>query len=214
MNITILCSSKLHPIYPYLERWQKANSEKHDIDLVNEKEYLIGGDILFLISCSEIVYRTDRDLYTKTLVVHAGDLPKGRGWSPHVWQIIEGHQRIVITLFEAEDQVDSGDIWHKEIIVVPEHALYDEINSMVFNTELRLLDFAVDHFNSIIPQPQDSEIEPTYYSKRSPGDSEIDFNASISDQFNILRISDPHRYPAFFKAYGYKYKIIIEKILF
>ena len=154
MRISILCSNQKHPVNSYLEDWMRSIKSGHEIELVRKKVDLSGGDILFLISCSEIITKEDRSLYTVSLVLHASDLPKGRGWSPHVWQIIEGHQRIVITLFEAEDQVDSGDIWHKEIIVVPEHALYDEINSMVFNFALfsrQLLIFSAMFFGSKVP---------------------------------------------------------------
>ena len=40
------------------------------------------GDILFLISCSERIGDAYRQKYRHVLVLHASDLPKGRGWSP------------------------------------------------------------------------------------------------------------------------------------
>ena len=75
---------------------------------------LAGGEILFLVSCNEIIGKDVRDRYMATLVIHASDLPKGRGWSPHIWQIIEGKKEIMVSLLEAEDAVDSGAIWAKK----------------------------------------------------------------------------------------------------
>ena len=51
----------------------------------------------------------------------------------------------------------------------------------------------------------------TYYERRTPKDSELDINRSIKDQFNLLRIVDNERYPAFFYIGDKKYKISIEE---
>jgi len=47
--------------------------------------------------------------------------------------------------------------------------------------------------------------------KRVPDDSRIDPNESIAKQFNLLRLADAKRYPAFFEYLGVKYVIKIEK---
>jgi methionyl-tRNA formyltransferase len=165
-----------------------------------------------LISCSQIITADDRKQYKKSLVLHASDLPLGRGWSPHIWEIIKGAEQITLTLLEAEDQVDSGDIWKKIKSPIPKHYLYDEINNALFTAELELIDFVVSNFHKIEPKPQGSEIEPTYYPKRCPQDSEIDPHSSLATQFDQLRICDPERFPAFFTLHGKKYKISLEKL--
>jgi len=55
MNITILCSSKEHPVYPYLDNWVKKHSTSHNISLLTSLDDVIGGDLLFLISFTKIV---------------------------------------------------------------------------------------------------------------------------------------------------------------
>ena len=49
----------------------------------------------------------------------------------------------------------------------------------------------------------------SYNRKRYPNDSEININKSIKSQFNLLRICDNERYPAFFyyKKQKYIFKI-------
>ena len=212
MKITILCSSVDHPINCWLNRWIAENDECHQIELICKKTDLSYGDLLFLISCAEIIRKVDRRSYKKTLVIHASDLPQGRGWSPHVWQILEGKEQLVVTLLEAEDRVDSGDIWCQEKIGIPRTALYAEINQVLFDAELKLMDFAVSNFETVIPRSQRQNIESTYYLKRSPADSEIDPVQSIEKQFDLIRVCDPIRFPAFFRLHGEKYKLVLEKI--
>lgn len=211
MKITILCSDALHPVNAYLQLWMVAHKGQHQIDLVRSKAELSCGEILFLISCSEIVAEADREPYTKTLVIHASDLPKGRGWSPHIWQIIEGASTLTLTLLEAANPVDSGDVWQKLEVTPTQDALWDEINDLVFNAELKLMDFAIENIGTIKPQPQPSTIEPTFYPKRSAADSRIDPQKSIQAQFDLIRACDPDRFPAYFELHGCKYKLKLEK---
>ena len=211
MKITILCSDELHPVNAYIQTWIAAHVGQHQIDLVRSKSELTHGNVLFLISCAEIVTLANRQLYSKTLVVHASDLPHGRGWSPHIWQIIDGAPTLTVTLLEAANKVDSGDIWKKIELSVNKDALWDEINQLVFDAELKLMNFAVENFDTIKPQKQSTAIEPTYYPKRSPTDSKIDPTKSIQDQFDKIRVCDPDRFPAYFELHGCKYNLKLEK---
>jgi len=209
MNISVLITSKEHPANVYIKKW-KENNNKHKISIVHSKEELTFGDILFLISCSEIVSKREREAYKKTLVIHASDLPVGRGWSPHIWEIINGATEITISLLEAEDKVDTGDIWKKISVPILESAIFDEINELIFNTELELMDFAIMNFDIVKPKKQ-LEIGSTYWPKRLPSDSQVDINKSISEQFNLIRVCDPNRFPAFFYKDGEKFNITIKK---
>lgn len=212
MKITVLSSSTAHPLFKYLEDWAQRANAQHNVDLIQSKNELTNGDILFLVSCSEIISEKDRVGYTNSLVLHASDLPLGRGWSPHVWQIIDGASEITVSLLEAQNKVDTGHIWHKIKVAIPPTALWDEINHILFTAELALMDFAIEHFGTIEPQPQDPETTPTYYPKRSPKDSKIDPEKSIKEQFDLIRICDPDRFPAFFELKGVQYEIKLEKI--
>lgn len=212
MHISFLCSDNNHPINEYLKNWINKQQDKHIIELVQKKSELSGGDILFLISCSEIINEEDRSAYNTCLVIHASDLPLGRGWSPHIWQIIEGKEELTLSLLEAQDKVDSGSIWKKINFIVPKYALWDEINKQLFDEEIKLIDFAVNNFGEITPEPQNPNISPTYYPRRLPIDSQINPSMSIESQFNKIRVCDPNRFPAFFELNGVKYKITLEKI--
>ena len=211
MKITILITSEEHPICPWIERWGERQKE-HQVSIIHSKDELQSGDILFLISCSEIVDKTDRAKFKKTLVIHASDLPEGRGWSPHIWSLLAGAKQIVVSLLEAQDVVDSGDIWHKLKIDIPETALYDEINQRLFTAEIQLMDFAINHFDSIKPIKQPEQIPMPSWPQRKPSDSEMDINKTLNEQFNLLRVCDPNRFPAFFYKDGKKFILKIESV--
>jgi methionyl-tRNA formyltransferase len=209
MNISILTTSTEHPVNAYLGKWAEKN-KNHQVSIVHLKKELISGDILFLISCSEIISKLERGKFKKTLVVHASDLPYGRGWSPYVWEIINGATDITLSLLEAGDKVDTGDIWKKVNVSIPKTTLFDEINEVIFNSELELMDFAIENYHTIEPKKQlniDSECWP----KRSPKDSEIDINQTIFEQFDLIRVCDPQRFPAYFYKDGVRFNIAIEK---
>ena len=210
MNISIICSSTDHPVYQYLENWCELNSVNHTIELVTEVNDLSGGDFLFLVSCGDYITKNLRSCYNYTLVLHASKLPEGRGWSPHIWDLLQDKGEIYLTLLEAEDSIDTGDIWLQEKIPIEPHELFDEINQKLFEREIYMIDFAIKNHNNIVPISQEY-VNDNVYRKRTPEDSKLDPHKSISEQFALIRLSDPDRYPAFFNLHGKTYEIIIKK---
>ncbi len=212
MKISLLCSDPDHPINFHLKLWMNRNKKNNDIELVQKKSELKGGELLFLISCSEIVSEIERSKYKASLVLHASDLPIGRGWSPHVWELLGGADTITLSLLEAEDKVDSGRIWKKLQIAIPKHSLWDEIDDLLFKAEIDLLDYAVDNLDLCEPTPQSANRQPTYYPRRTPKDSRLDVHKTIAEQFDLLRVCNPNRFPAYFEHLGNRYILKIEKL--
>lgn len=210
MNISVLITSKNHPVVSYIKKWSKENDRLHNIKIVHSQKELTCGDILFLISCNEKVLDEERNKFNKTLLIHASDLPKGRGWSPHIWEIINGATQVTVALLEATDEIDAGDIWKKVKVKIPKTALFDEINDLIFQSEIKLMDFAINNFETVKPTPQPPSI-PSYWSKRTPNDSEIDIDKKISEQFNLIRVCNPKFFPAFFYKDGIRFNIEIKK---
>ena len=212
MKITVLCSDSAHPVNSHLQKWIKENIANHTIELVRSRSELTNGDFLFLVSCSEIIKSQHREKYEHTLVLHASDLPQGRGWSPHVWEIVNGGEAVTLSLLEAEDKVDTGRLWLKRLIPVSKIALWLEVNQMLFQAEIDLMKEAVERYSEIEPYPQRLDVEPTYYQRRTPADSELDPQKTIAEQFDLMRMCDPQRYPAWCEILGQKYKVILEKL--
>jgi len=211
VRVSILISNPEHPVVPRIKAWQRAMTEWAEIDVIHRKSELTRGDILFLVSCSELIKPEDRKGYQHTLVLHASDLPTGRGWSPHIWQVIEGASDITVSLLEADEPVDTGRIWLKKTFELAPDWLWDEINDALFETELGLMEEAVKKLGQITPSKQ-HETDSSYYRKRTPQDSVLDIDKTIREQFNLLRVCDPQRYPAMFEIHGKKYKLTVEKV--
>ena len=212
MKIDILCSDTEHPVNEALSAWMRNHADTHDIALLRKTDGLRGGDILFLVSCHEVVGSTLRGSYRHTLVLHASDLPEGRGWSPHVWSILNGARGLTVSLLDAEDAVDSGAIWAKARFDVPDHALHEEIDAALFKAEMELMDRAIDMVaNGARPTPQ-AEDGATYWPRRRPEDSEIDPHRPLDEVFDAIRVADPRRYPAFFRLRGHVYTIELRKV--
>ncbi|WKE66729.1 formyltransferase family protein [Gallaecimonas kandeliae] len=206
-DISLLCTDKTHPVLQELQQW--AEQSTHHVQVYTDKKELPGGDVLFLVSCSQLINDLDRQRYRQCLTLHASALPEGRGWSPHIWQLLEGKSTLVVSLISAADPVDSGDIWLQEDLVFEGHELCDEINQSLFAAELKLMDRFLALWPTLKPQPQQGK--GSYYRKRTPQDSRLDPKLSLASQFDLLRVADPVRYPAFFEWRGHRYRIYLEK---
>ncbi len=212
MRIFILCTDPKHAIIEKLIKFvKKLSQEGHESTLVFDKEDLQKGDFLFLVSCSQIIDQNLRKNFVNVLVLHASDLPSGRGWSPHIWSILEGASEITVSLLDAADNIDAGDIWLQEAFSLEGHELLPEINEKLFNVELRLMELAIHNHEFLVPVKQ-KEAQGSYFNKRTSENSRLDPSKSLACQFNLLRVVDNQRYPAFFEYQGMKYILRIEKV--
>lgn len=209
MKIAILCSDTRHPVYPRLTAWRDARADSSSISIAHRKSELAAADILFLISCSEIIREEDRATFSQVFVIHASDLPRRRGWSPHIRAILDGESEIVVTLLAARDPVDSGEIYAQRRFAVSPDQLLTEVNEALFAVEFDLIDWAIANFGNY--QPREQVGEPSYCPRRTPDESRIDPDAPISTQFDILRLADSERHPAFFELYGQRYTLTLKK---
>ncbi|MEM6309152.1 MAG: formyltransferase family protein [Pseudomonadota bacterium] len=210
MKVDVLCSDPKHPVMEPLALW--ADQKAHIVTLVSKTRQLTGGDVLFLVSCSEILRDVVRDMYGHCIVLHASDLPQGRGWSPYIWAILDGAEKVCVSALNAEDRVDTGAIWAKRWFDVRPDDLFADINRKLFATEVRLMDDVLEKIASDqTPVPQ-QDVDATYWPKRTPAESELDPDASLTESFDKLRVADPDRYPAFFRHRGSVYKLMIERL--
>lgn len=210
MQVTVLCTDPRHPVNHRIVEWAALESKRALVRVCRDRSELMGGDFLFLVSCHQIIGASLRAPYRHSLVLHAGPLPRGRGMSPHVWQVLEGSSQLTVTLLKAEDAVDSGDIWSSVQVPLNGAELHDEIHRLLFDAELRLMSWALDNCDSGSPTPQVGE--PTYYPRRTPDDSRIDPTKPLAEAFDLLRIADPERYPAYFEMRGKRFSIRIERM--
>jgi methionyl-tRNA formyltransferase len=207
MKIAILTSPNQWFI-PYAKKLnQKIQNSKL---FFNHKEINENFDIVFILAYHSII----ESKYLKhkhNIVIHESDLPQGKGWAPLFWQILEGKNEIVFSMFEASDGVDNGDIYMKKILKLNGYELNQELRKKQAELTIKMcLEFLNNYDKYKIPKKQIGE--DSFYEKRTSKDSRLDITKSIKEQFNLLRIVNNEEYPAFFEIDGHKYKLTIEKV--
>jgi methionyl-tRNA formyltransferase len=204
MIIQILVDNPTSWIVPYAKNLsQKVLERGHECHFITRHEDVMEGDILCLLSCEQIFHSLE--LNKHNLVVHESALPHGKGWSPLTWQILEGKNSIPITLFEAAKNVDSGVIYLQDQIVLEGHELIGEIKDKQGNATIKLILDFLDKYPNISGRKQVGT--STYYPRRKAADSKLDLDKSLRSQFDLLRVCDNERYPAYFEIHGRKYTL-------
>jgi methionyl-tRNA formyltransferase len=128
------------------------------------------------------------------------------------WQILEGKAHIPITLFEAAERVDSGLIYAQRWLEFEGYELVGELRSQQAAATRELCRWFVDHYPLSTAGARQQSGEESFYRRRRPNDSILDTNRTIADQFNLLRVVDNERYPAFFELGGRRYELRITRI--
>ncbi len=197
-------------ILPYAaELVERVKGQGYSCALYNDYDSVPACDIAFLLGCTRIAPDAFIQNNRRNLVVHESDLPKGRGFAPLTWQILEGASEVTICLLEAASEVDSGPVYLRHKIVFEGHELNSELRRMQGEATIQL---CMAYLNSVSePSPCEQTGEPSYYARRRPADSELDMDRTLAQQFDLLRVVDNERYPAFFNYRGHRYRLRIEK---
>ena len=130
MAVTVLTDEKSWFIVYAIELVEKLNRLGFTSKLALKREDIQKGSVLFILSYPKILHEDVLILNERNIVVHASDLPAGRGWSPLSWQVLEGRAQIPITLFECRKQVDSGDIYLQRHIQLNGSELVEDLRNL------------------------------------------------------------------------------------
>lgn len=183
----------------------------HNCTWVHNDDHLEKGDLCFYLSYEKIVKKNTLKKFKNNLVVHASNLPKGKGWSPLSWQILEGNKKIVVSLIEAENKVDSGKVYMQLSKKFDGYELLNELRSSLIGATFQLCSDFVNKYPQSLKKGKFQSDKETFYPRRFSKDSKLDINKSIKEQFNLLRIVDNNKYPAFFEINGQKFFLLIKK---
>lgn len=189
---------------------ENMSSLDHDVKFCRSYDEISSGNISFLLGCVGLAPANALAKCDFNLVVHESSLPQGRGFAPLTWQILDGKDEIEICLLEAVDgPADSGPVYLRDKIRLEGHELCDDIRKMQGRKtqEICMRFLQQNECPKALPQEGNS----TQYPRRRPKDSELDIDKTIREQFNLLRVVDNQRYPAFFEVAGHKYILRITK---
>jgi len=181
----------------------------HTVSSKKESEILIqkyNPDLCLVICWYWLISKEVLDVVPKIIGIHNSILPKYRGGSPLVWQIINGGHVINdvpyvgSSFFTITKDMDAGDIWAQYKIRLDFNDYIDDVikkmnkktTSILKEMWLKILS------NKHIPKPQIGT--PSYCAQRIPEDGKINWSKSAVQIYNFIR-AQSHPYPGSFTMF-------------
>jgi len=211
MKITILVDNPRSWFVPFARELQQVLASYGEVAFLNDaREVTLGNDIAFLLSYEKIVGPEILCRSRSNIVVHASELPKGKGMSPMTWQVLEGRNTIPLTLFEAVEALDAGPVYLRDAVNFKGNELLSEMQELLGKKIVEMCSAFVGQWPDILGRGVPQTGESTFYRRRSPEDSKLDPHKSLAEQFNLLRVVDNDQYPAFIEWMGRRYTLRIK----
>ena len=182
--------------------------DKEDIEAISKLHI----DLLIVIGWQRLIPEWLLDILSIGAVGMHGSaepLPKGRGRSPINWSLIEGRRRFLAHMLKYSKGVDAGMIVDvQEFDINP----FDICETLHFKSRIAMNRLLKQHLPALLSNtakliPQPTNVEPTYYPKRTPQDGLIDWNKSTEEIYNLVR-AVTHPFPGAFSFLG-KSKVYI-----
>ena len=186
----------------------KNKYKNKDIKIHYNFKKIKNYDYVFVLGYTKILPKSFIERNKLAMVIHESNLPEGKGFSPLQWQILQNKNIIKINLIKLESKVDSGDIILTDNLKLNGSELYDEIRKKQAEVTFKLID---KFLNQKISCYKKQKGKKTFFRKRTPVDSKIDIKKSLKKNFNLLRICNNQKWPAFFYYKNQKYILKIFK---
>jgi len=176
-------------------------------DVFYDYQDIIGYDVVFILGYTKIINSAMLLNNSLNLVIHESNLPKGKGFAPIQWQILENRREVAVSLIEASDNVDSGDIILQDTLRLSGYELWPEIREKQAFLTINLINTFLNIYPNYTRTPQKGK--ETFYPRRTGKDDELDIDKTLRQQFNHLRIANNDEYPLYFIIDDNKYYIKI-----
>ena len=208
IRIAFLFDRKNSWIYEFF-RTHKFDLENYTFSYLFDADEVCGFDVVFLLGYTAILTNDFLQRNSLNLVVHESALPKGKGFAPIQWQLLEGCTEITVSLIEVAEKFDSGDIFQQLKIKFDGTELYDEIREKQAVATIDIISEFLTSYPNISRSKQIGE--ESFYPKRTLADGELDISKTIQENFNLLRVGNNDAWPSFFYYKGVKYILKIFK---
>ena len=187
---------------------------RKNIDLKDQIVKILKKEKIDYLISINYRYIIPKEIFSKVefpLNIHGSLLPKYRGRTPHVWNIINGEKITGITCHKIEETVDTGDIILQEKIKIKEDWTgNDLLKEMQEKYPILLLKslFKIERGEKLLKQEEECA---TYFGKRIPEMGYISFYNSYEKIYNFIR-AQAYPYPGAYYYLENGNKIIIDKI--
>lgn len=207
-NIYFLLDKNNYWIRKYLDKNIKKFPKNFKY-LIKTNINNIKNKIVFVLSYTRILPISFLNSNILVLIVHPSKLPNDKGFAPVQNQILRKKNKIYNTIIKATEKVDAGPIILQSSFTLKGNELSEEIRFRQAESIFKLITKFLKQYPKIKFKKQKGK--SFFNKKRSRKDSKLNINKNIRSQFNLLRICDNEKYPAFFYYKKTKYILKIYK---
>lgn len=173
--------------------------ERFDIGFVNGWQRLVPDEILTTFKVGVFGMHGS-----------ASDLPIGRGRSPMNWSLIEGRRVFYTNMFKYAPGVDDGDVIDTLAFTINEQ---DTAETLHYKNSISMSAMIKRNAEKFLSEKlqyrrQNDKLVATYYPKRAPDDSLIDWSSPIDNIERFIRAVSPPFNGAFTFHKGIKVSIM------
>ena len=209
-KVTFLLDKSNNWFHTYIKKTNFGYKNKYIYNIEENHKKIKGQDLVFILGYGRLLSNWFLKKNKLNLVIHESKLPYDRGGAPIHYQVLKNKKKIHICLIEAAGKIDTGDIYLIDKFKLNGDELMPELRERQAHARLNLIKKFLKKYPKIDKKKQKGK--GSYNRKRNSNDSEINIKKSIKSQFNLLRICDNERYPAFFKFKNQKYILKIFKV--
>ena len=139
-----------------------------------------------------------------TINLHAGKLPEYRGGSPLNWQILEGKNKIFISIIKMTKNFDCGPLYSQKFFKLQSYEDIKDIHKKVNNAYPLMTQKVIEDIIKNIRPKKQSKKNARYMKQRNDNDGKINWEKmDANNVFNLVRaINKP--YPGAFYIYNKK----------
>ncbi len=183
-------------------------THQKDIDFLKQKNF----NIVLLCGWQRLISKEIINSVNLAIIGQHGSsefLPRGRGRSPLNWSIIENRKRLIWNIFKLSPGIDDGEIISFQICDINE---WDDCRTLYYKVSIMVKQMALQAITKLLKGTLKTYKQigtPSYYSKRTPKDGQINWHHSVYAIHNLIKaVTSP--YPGAFSFINNK-KVIIWK---
>jgi len=153
-------------------------------------------DIGISVNWRYIIDKKVRDCFPHGIInAHAGDLPRYRGNATPNWAIINGENKIVLTLHLMTTQLDAGQILLQKEMQISNKTYISDIYDFINKNCPKMFSKIINNYESNSIAPKEQSKKPKSILRcypRNPKDGEIDWSKQSHELDRLIRaVSDP-----------------------
>lgn len=168
---------------------EKTKLEENDERFIKK----LNPDIIFSLNWRRLLPKSIYEIPKNgTINIHAGYLPKYRGFAPINWAIINGEKEIAVTAHYIDETADTGDIVTQKKIDVRLEDSATDVYNYALNILPKVIVETISNIESGIKPKSQKNVKGFLCVKRFPEDGRINWILDRFQVYNLIRaLSDP-----------------------